>query len=141
MSTDAPPSLLPSTSSATIAAGRALHVSDAASVEQMLRVQAHKLASESLDWHWRGAYLLHALADDTVHYTATFVKYTRDELVEAMQTDKRSVHWLLEQVTTYEPSREFVAGVVFGSGEVLAHVFPRKVKKPSVSASSRNLVR
>jgi hypothetical protein len=51
-----------------------------------------------------------------------FIALTRDEVVEALDTSSETVQWLLEQMRTYEPTRQRIVGLVFGRGEVMSDV-------------------
>ena len=112
-----------------------MHVDDERTVEDQLRVHATKLTGQRLT-DVRCAYMMHALLDRTTPLSADFIKYTRDELVAATKAhhDKRSVQWLLKQVSTYDAAREVVAGVFFVDGETLAHVFLLPVEEDAPRA-------
>ena len=108
---------------------------DSAWVQSVLGMHAHKLApvarSGSLD---RGLYLLHAIGKERViPIQASFVHYTREEAATALNTDRRSVQWLLRQIASYNVDTCILAGVLFDSGDVLAHELA--LRRQAVSGS------
>lgn len=112
---------------------------DSAWVQSVLGMHAHKLASVansgSLE---RGVYLLHALGTERViPIHAAFVHYSREDAAEALNTERRSVQWLLRnQIPSYNVDDCILAGVLFESGEVLTHELAlRRRAPPSVSGS------
>lgn len=95
-------------------------------VQEILRLHAAKLASSSITPTEAHVYLLHMEGDGTVKLDAEFVRYDAEDCKMAFDLDKRSVQWMMRQLTTYEPVKEYLAGVRFPNGEVLCHVFARK---------------
>lgn len=103
-------------------------------IREILQVHANKLVHEKLDWHAPCAYLLHANQSRDVPLDASFIKFTQEELIQALNTELRSVQWLMQQVTQgADHASDFVAGVLLPDGNVVSHVFPKKVKRSSAS--------
>ena len=114
-----------------------LHVTDDYKVREMLSFHAQKLIYEKLDWRNACAYIMFADSHRNVPLDADFIRYSIDDAVRAFQTGLRSVQWLLEQMTTgCDHSKEFVAGIVLPDGNVVSHVFPKKVKRTRLGAST-----
>jgi hypothetical protein len=108
-----------------------MFVDDDHKVQTTLAIHAHKLSTEEIPRS--GAYILTADRDGNVSLDASFMYYTRQQLTETMDVDRRSVQWLMRQVVTTEQSdNAFVAGVLFVNGEVLCHVFPKRAPKRSL---------
>lgn len=109
-----------------------MYVDDDHTVQKILNLHANKLSSETDAQD--GAYILDADESGCVSIDAYFVHYEKEELISHFDTDKRSVQWLMRQVVTTEGNpKAFVAGVKFKSGEVLCHVFPKRVGRESAS--------
>ena len=102
-----------------------MFVDDSAKVVDVLKVHAHKLMRHE-DTATKCAFLLFAEENDTVNLDATFIKHCVEDCIESLDTNKRSVQFLMNQVTTYNPEKQILAGVKFKNGEVLCHVFARK---------------
>ncbi len=100
---------------------------DSVKVVDILKVHAHKIMGHD-DKHTRCVFLLYAEDDDTVNLDAVFIKHSIDDCIENLDldTNKRSVQWMMNQITTYTPETQLLAGVKFKNGEVLCHVFARK---------------
>jgi hypothetical protein len=114
-----------------------LHVTDDYKVREMLTLHAQKLVNEKLDWHSPCAYLMNANSSRDVSLDEVFVKYTPEELIESQNTNLRSVQWLMEQVTkNTDHATHVVAGITLPDGEIVSHVFPKRVKRASVPRSS-----
>lgn len=96
-------------------------------VQDILSLHAYKIPRSSFakDRETRCVFLLHTEDDRSVSLQATFVRFTAEECTSALDVEQRSVQWLMRQVMTYDPRTEFLAGVCFPNGQVLAHVFPR----------------
>ena len=108
-----------------------LFVDDDRKTQVMLSVHANKLRSETTPRP--GAYILHANSTGDVSLEDSFMYYTKDEVKNALDTEKRSVQWLMRQITVTEKEEgiAFVAGVLFANGEVLCHVFPIQAPRQS----------
>lgn len=104
-----------------------LCVDDDRVVQDILSLHASKIRRSTFakDRDTRCVFLLHMNDDRTVSLQANFVRLTPDECTTAMDVEQRSVQWLMRQLMTYDPRAEFLAGVRFPNGQVLAHVFPR----------------
>ena len=102
-----------------------MFVDDSAKVADVLKVHAHKIIGHG-DKTTRCVFLLLAEEDGTVNLEATFIKHSAEDCVDGLDTNKRSVQFLMNQVTTYNPEKQILAGVKFKNGEVLCHVFARK---------------
>lgn len=114
-----------------------LHVTDDYKVREMLTFHAQKLVGEKLDWRSPCAYIMFSDSYRNVTLDAEFIRYTIDDAVSAFETGHRSVQWLLEQMTKgCDHSKEFVAGIVLPDGNVVSHVFPKKVKRIRSGAST-----
>ena len=117
-----------------------LHVTDDFKVRQMLTFHAQKLVGETLDWRSPCTYIMFADSSRNVTLDAVFIRYSVDDAVSAFETGHRSVQWLLEQMTKgCDHSRELVAGIVLPDGNVVSHVFPKKVKR--TRSGARTLLR
>lgn len=64
-----------------------------------------------LQWH-----------SDTLPLDAPLWRLTRDEILEALDPSSELVRWLLEQLRTYECTRQCVVGLVFDKQTVLSDV-------------------
>ena len=51
--------------------------------------------------------------------------FSRENIVERFDTDSTTVRWLLNQLTTYDPTRESILGLVFRDDHILTHVVRR----------------
>ena len=102
-----------------------MFVDDSAKVVEILKVHAHKLMAHE-DKITKCAFLLLAEDDGTVNLDATFIKHSVEDCIDGLDTNKRSVQFLMDQVTTYHPESQLLAGVKFKNGEVLCHVFARE---------------
>ena len=56
------------------------------------------------------------------HMSAPLVAFTRDDVVEEFDADSELVRWLLNQMSTYEPTRQCIVGLVFDAKTVLSDV-------------------
>lgn len=102
---------------------RKMFVDDEAAVQRILSLHSHKIRHDPTT---RCAFLLFMDENRCVPLTSSFVKFSRADLVDAPQLDKgkRSIQWLLHQVSTYDHEVQVLAGVVFPTGDALALVFP-----------------
>lgn len=112
-----------------------LCVDDDKVVQDILSLHASKIRRSSFakDRETRCAFLVYMGEDRTVSLQTHFVRLTVDECKDALDVEHRSVQWLMRQLMTYDPHTEFLGGVHFPNGQVLAHVFPRvsSVKRPA----------
>lgn len=114
-----------------------LHVADDYKVREMLTFHAQKLVDEKLDWRSPCAYIMFADSSRNVTLDADFIRYSIDDAISAFETEHRSVQWLMEQITKgCDHAKEFVAGIVLPDGNVVSHVFPKKVKRKRSGAST-----
>jgi hypothetical protein len=65
---------------------------------------------------------LHFYRGSSDPLTCDLVRFTVDEIVAELDTESELVHWLLHQMTTYEPTQQRIVGVVFDSQTVLSEV-------------------
>ena len=67
-------------------------------------------------------------ATNSSHMTGQFVSFTRDNVVAEFDADSELVRWLLNQMSTYEPTCQCIVGLVFDPGTILSDVLavPRR---------------
>ena len=56
------------------------------------------------------------------HMSSPLVAFTRDNVVEEFDRDSELVRWLLNQMSTYEPTRQCIVGLVFDKTTILSDV-------------------
>lgn len=56
------------------------------------------------------------------HMSAPLVAFTRENVVDEFDAESDLVRWLLNQMTTYEPTRQCIVGLVFDSKTILSDV-------------------
>lgn len=56
------------------------------------------------------------------HMTDAFVAFTREDVVEEFDTNSELVRWLLQQMSTYEPTKQCIVGLVFDKITILSDV-------------------
>ena len=56
------------------------------------------------------------------HMSSPLIAFTRENVVEEFDTQSELVRWLLHQMSTYEPTRECVMGLVFDARTILSDV-------------------
>ena len=63
------------------------------------------------------------------HMTGPLVAFSRDNVVAEFDVDSELVRWLLNQMSTYEPTRQCIVGLVFDPRTILSdvlHADPRR---------------
>ena len=60
------------------------------------------------------------------HMSAPLVAFTRENVVDEFDTESDLVRWLLNQMSTYEPTRECIVGLVFDKATILSDVLTVK---------------
>lgn len=56
------------------------------------------------------------------HMSAPLVAFTRENVVEEFDVESELVRWLLNQMSTYEPTRQCIVGLVFDKSTILSDV-------------------
>ena len=56
------------------------------------------------------------------HMSGPLVAFTRENVVEEFNVDSELVRWLLNQMSTYEPTRPCIVGLVFDTSTILSDV-------------------
>lgn len=56
------------------------------------------------------------------HMSGPLVAFTRENVVEEFNVDSELVRWLLNQMSTYEPTRQCIVGLVFDTSTILSDV-------------------
>ena len=59
---------------------------------------------------------------DSSHMSASLVAFTREDVAEEFDTESELVRWLLNQMSTYEPTRQCIVGLVFDSKTIISDV-------------------
>ena len=54
------------------------------------------------------------------------VAFTRENVVEEFDVESELVRWLLNQMSTYEPTRQCIVGLVFDNSTVVSDVLVAK---------------
>lgn len=67
------------------------------------------------------------------------ITLTRDEILQELDSSSELVRWLLNQVSTYDPSCQRVVGLVFDTKTVLSEVL--RDPRPPVPAGDAPLLR
>lgn len=60
------------------------------------------------------------------HMSGPLVAFTRENVVEEFNVDSELVRWLLNQMSTYEPTRQCIVGLVFDASTILSDVLVAK---------------
>jgi len=56
------------------------------------------------------------------HMSGPLVAFTRENVVEEFDVESDLVRWLLNQMSTYEPTRQCIVGLVFDKSTILSDV-------------------
>lgn len=56
------------------------------------------------------------------HMSAPLIAFTQDDVVKEFDPESELVRWLLNQMSTYEPTRQCIVGLVFDSRVILSDV-------------------
>lgn len=56
------------------------------------------------------------------HMSGPLVAFTRDNVMEEFDVESDLVRWLLNQMSTYEPTRQCIVGLVFDRSTILSDV-------------------
>lgn len=54
--------------------------------------------------------------------SGALVAFTRENVVEEFDVESELVRWLLNQMSTYEPTRQCIVGLVFNPSTILSDV-------------------
>lgn len=68
------------------------------------------------------AYLQFYDPSTSSHMSAPLVAFTRENVVQEFDAESELVRWLLNQMSTYEPTRQCIVGLVFDSKTILSDV-------------------
>ena len=106
-----------------------MHPEDSKIVHDLVQLHIGKMSCVPRASDERCAYFLEMTPDGTVPLDCCFVKCDVDVCKTRFDVDQRSVQWLMQQLHTYDPQKEWLAGAVLPCGEPLAHVFPKRSGK------------
>lgn len=56
------------------------------------------------------------------HMSGSLVSFTRENVLEEFDVESDLVRWLLNQMSTYEPTRQCIVGLVFDKSTILSDV-------------------
>jgi hypothetical protein len=56
------------------------------------------------------------------HMSGPLVAFTRENVVDEFNVESDLVRWLLNQMSTYEPTRQCIVGLVFDKSTILSDV-------------------
>tara|TARA_B110001450_G_scaffold153072_2_gene142852 strand:- start:218 stop:514 length:297 start_codon:yes stop_codon:yes gene_type:complete len=60
------------------------------------------------------------------HMSGPLVAFTRENVVAEFDVESELPRWLLNQMTTYEPTRQCIVGLVFDKSTILSDVLVAK---------------
>lgn len=63
------------------------------------------------------------------HMSGSLVAFTRENVVEEFDVESELVRWLLNQMSTYEPTRQCIVGLVFDKTTILSDVLMAKYSR------------
>jgi len=81
---------------------------------------------------WRGV-------DAPIAHDAPLIALTREEVLSELDPDSELVRWLLQQMSTYDSTRQRIVGLVFDKRTVLSDVLrePAAEREARKAASAR----
>lgn len=63
------------------------------------------------------------------HMSGPLIAFTRENVVAEFDIESDLVRWLLNQMSTYEPTRQSIVGLVFDRSTILSDVIVTQLKK------------
>lgn len=80
----------------------------------------------------RVAFLADASASPSLPLDVEILSYRREDIINALDTRKKSVQWLIQQLDTYDEESQKLIGLKFPGGDAFAHVITYGTQKDRI---------
>lgn len=95
---------------------------DQKALDSFVRLHAHRIANVSTKEPI--AHLV-PFSHSGIPVDVTLTQYSFNDITSSFDTNSTTVRWLLNQMTTYDPEKSRILGLIFQNDHVLAHVIMR----------------